>query len=109
MAQPKSFDPYHIKLKEIENNAKSFMSLQFEHNSFFRNELKEQKTMMEYINKELDDMSKELYGLKSQFAHIENLVGQIFDKQTTLVNKMAAKSEFCENNDEDLKVIGDSY
>ena len=59
---------------------------------------------MECMNKELDDMSKEFYGLKSQFAHLENLVGQISDKQATLVNKMAAKLE-AKNNDEDLKVI----
>ena len=81
------------------------MSLQFEHNSFLRNKLKEQKTFMEYMNKELDDMSKEFHGLKSQFAHIETLVGQISDKHASLVNNMAAKPEFCENNDEDLKVI----
>ena len=57
------------------------MSLQFEYNNFFRNELKEQKSFMEYMNKELYDMYKEFYGLKSQFAHLENLVGQISDKQ----------------------------
>ena len=66
------------------------MSLQFEHNNFFKNELKEQKSFMEYMNKELDDMSKEFYGLKSLFAHLEILVGQISNKQATLVNKMAA-------------------
>ena len=104
MAQPKVFDPYLRKLEDIEDNVKSFMSLQYDHNSFFRNELKEQKIMWEYMNKELDDMSKEFYGLKSQFAHLENLVGQISDKQATLVNKMAAKPESL-NNDEDLKVI----
>ena len=82
------------------------MSLQFEHNNFFSNELKEQKGFMEYMNKELDDMSKEFYGLKSQFAHLENLVGQISDKQATLVYKMAARPEELEGNkDEDLKVI----
>ena len=59
---------------------------------------------MGYMNKELDDMSREFYGLKSQFAHLEHLVGQISDKQATLVNKMAAKPEAL-NNDEDLKVI----
>ena len=80
------------------------MSLQFEHNSFFRNKLKEQKSFLEYMNKELYDMSKEFYGLKSQLAHLENLVGQISDEQATLVNKMAAKPEAL-NNDEDLKVI----
>ena len=53
--------------------------------------LKNKKSVMEYMNKELDDMSKEFYGLKSQFAPLENLVGQISDKQSTLVNKMAAK------------------
>ena len=58
---------------------------------------------MEYMNKELDDMSNEFYGLKSQFAHLEKLVGQISDKQATLVNKMAAKPEALHNNDEDLK------
>ena len=42
------------------------MTLQYEYNDFFRNELKEQKTMIGYINKDLDDMSKEFYGLKSQ-------------------------------------------
>ena len=49
-------------------------------------------------------MSKEFYGLKSQFVHLEILVGQMFDKQATLVNKMAAKPEVG-NNNEDLKVI----
>ena len=58
---------------------------------------------MGYMNKELDDMSKEFFGLKSQFSHLENLVGQISDKQVTLVNKMAAKPEALHNNDEDLK------
>ena len=60
---------------------------------------------MEYMNKELDDMSKEFYCLKSQFAHLEKLVGQISDKQATLVNKMAAKPEELDTKDEDLKVI----
>ena len=82
------------------------MTLQFEHNNFFRNEFKEQKSFMEYMNKELDDMSKEFYGLKSQFAHLEKLIAQISDKQATLVNKMAAKPEVLDdNNDEDLKLI----
>ena len=82
------------------------MTLQFEHNNFFRNELKEQKSFMGYMNKELDDMFKEFYGLKSQIAHLEKLIVEVSDKQATLVNKMAAKPEFfCENKDEDLKVI----
>ena len=106
MAQPRFGDLHLKRLEEIESNVQSFMTLQFEHNNFLRNELKEQKSIMEYMNKELDDMSKEFYGLKSQFAHLENLVGQISDKQATLVNKMAAKPEkLHENNDEDLKVI----
>ena len=106
MALPKSVDHHLRRMEEIENNVRSFMSLQFEHNNFFRSELNEQKSFMEYMNKELDDMCKEFYSLKSQFAHLENLVGQISDKQATLVNKMAAKPEdLHDNNDEDLKVI----
>ena len=82
------------------------MTLQFEHNNFFRKELKEQKSFMEYMNKELDDMFKEFYGLNSQFARIKKSIAQISDKQATLVNKTAAKLEGLEgNNDEDLKVI----
>ena len=50
------------------------MVLQFEHNNFFRNELKEQKSFMGYMNKELDDMSKEFDGLKSQISHLEKLI-----------------------------------
>ena len=69
------------------------MTLQFEHNSFFRKDLKEQKSFMEYMNKELDDMSKEFYGLNSQITRLEKSIAQIFDKQSTLVNKMAAKPE----------------
>ena len=58
------------------------------------------------MNKELDDMSKEFYGLKSQFARLENLIAQISDKQATLVNKMAAKPEGLEDNrDEYLKKL----
>ena len=65
MPQPKNVDPHFMMLEEITNNVRSFMSLQFEHNSYIRNELKEQKSFMEYMNKVLDDMSKEFYGLKS--------------------------------------------
>ena len=60
---------------------------------------------MEYMNKELDDMSKEFYGLHSQFPHLEKSITQISDKQATLVNKKAAKPEALNNNDEDLKGI----
>ena len=82
------------------------MTLQFEHNNFFRNELKEQKSFMGYMNKELDDMSKEFYGLKPQIAHLEKLTAEVSSKQVTLVNKMATKTEnFYENKDEDLKFI----
>ena len=74
------------------------MILQFEHNNFFRNELKEQKSFMSYMNKELDDMSKEFDGLRSQVAHLEKLTAEISDMQATLVNKMAAKPSCYENN-----------
>ena len=61
---------------------------------------------MEYMNKELDDISKEFHGLNSQIARLEKSIAQISDKQATLVNKMAAKPEgLGENNDEDLKFI----
>ena len=68
MALPKNVDHYLKMLEGIENNVRSFMPLQFDHNSVFRNELKEQKSFMEHMNKELDDMSKEFDGLKSQIA-----------------------------------------
>ena len=58
MALPKFGDLHLKRLEEIENNVRSFMVLQFEHNSFFWNELKEQKSFMSFMNKELDDMSK---------------------------------------------------
>ena len=48
---------------------------------------------MEYMNRELDDMAKEFYGLNSQFARLEKSIDQISDKQATLVNKMATKPE----------------
>ena len=81
------------------------MVLQFEHNNFFRNELKEQKGFMSYMNKELDDMSKEFDGIRSQIARLEKLTAEISDMQATLVNKMAAKPNSYENQDEHLKVI----
>ena len=82
------------------------MPLQFEHNNFFRKELKKQKGFLGFMNKDLDDMSKEFYGLNTQITRLENSIAQISDKQATLVNKMAAKPEKLEeNNDEDLKVI----
>ena len=82
------------------------MTLQFEHDNFFGKVLKEQKGFWGFMNKELDDMPKEFYGLNSQITRLENSIAQISDKQATLVNKMAAKPEkLGENNDEDLKVI----
>ena len=94
MALPRFGDLHLKRLEEIESNVRSFMVLQFEHNNFFRNELKEQKSFMNYMNKDLDDMSKEFDGLKSQIAYLEKLIDDVSDKQGTLVNKMAAKPEF---------------
>ena len=102
MALP-NFGDLHLKrLEDIENNVRKFMVLQFEHNNFFRNELKEQKSYMSYMNKELDDMSKEFDGVRAQIAHLEKTTAEISDMQATLVNKMAAKPD---NNDVDLRVI----
>ena len=58
------------------------------------------------MSREVDDMAKEFLALNSQFARLEKLVGQISDKQATLVNKMAAKPENRDENHEDLKVLG---
>ena len=66
MALPRFGDLHLKRLEKIESNVMSFMVLQFEHNNFFRNELKEQKSFMSYMNKELDDMSKEFEGIRSQ-------------------------------------------
>ena len=49
---------------------------------------------MSFMNKELDDMSKEFDGLRSQIARLEKLTTEISDKQSTLVNRMAAKPDF---------------
>ena len=81
------------------------MVLQFEHNNFFRNELKEQKSFVSFMNKELDDMSKEFNGIRAQIAHLEKMTAEISDMQATLVNKMTAKPNPYENQDEDLKLI----
>ena len=106
MALPRFGDLHLKRLEEIESNVRKFMVLQFEHNNFFRNELKDQKSFMSFMNKELDDMSKEFDGFKSQIAHLEKLIAEVSDKQATLVNKMAAKPEDLDDNkDEDLKVI----
>ena len=60
---------------------------------------------MSYMNKQLDDMSKEFDGIRSQIARLEKLTAEISVKQATLVNKMAAKPNSYENQDEDLKFI----
>ena len=57
------------------------------------------------MNKELDDMSKEFDGIRAQIACLEKMTAEISDMQATLVNKMAAKPNSYENQDEDLKVI----
>ena len=77
------------------------MVMQFEHNNFFRNELKEQNSFMSYMSKELDDMSKEFDGIRSQIARLEKMTAEISDMQATLVNKTAAKPNAYENQDED--------
>ena len=51
-------------------------------------------------------MSKEFEGIISQIARLEKMTVEISDMQATLVNKMAAKPEdLDDNNDEDIKVI----
>ena len=48
---------------------------------------------MSYMNKELNDMSKEFDGIRSQISHLEKLTAEISDMQATLVNKMVAKPD----------------
>ena len=91
MALPRFGDLHLNRLEEIKSNVRSFMVLQFEHNNFFRNELKEQKSFMSFMNKELDDVSKEFDNIRSQIAHLEKLTPEISDKKATLVNRMAAE------------------
>ena len=106
MALPKSTDLLLRRFEEIKSNIRNFMNLQFEHNNFFRKEFKEQRDFLGLMNKELDEMNKEFYGVNSQIIWLEKAIAQISDKQATLVNKMAAKPEkLDENNDEDLKFI----
>ena len=52
---------------------------------------------MSYMNKELDDMSKEFEGIISQITRLEKTTAEISDMQATLVNKMAAKPDTYEN------------
>ena len=40
---------------------------------------------MSFMNKELDDMSKEFNGLRSQIALLEKLTAEILNKQATLI------------------------
>ena len=47
--------------------------------------------ILDDINKQLEDVNLEVADLQSQLASTKNLLGKISDKQTTLVNKMAAK------------------
>ena len=93
MALPRFGDLHLKRLEEIENNVRKFMVLQFEHNNFFRKELKEQKGFLGFRNKELDDMNEEFYGVNAQITRLENSIAKISDKQATSVNKMAAKLE----------------
>ena len=76
MAKPN----YFIKSEEIETNVKGFMSSQFDQNSYFRRELKEQNSFLVCLNKEVDDMANDFLALNSQLSHLEKLVGQISDK-----------------------------
>ena len=51
---------------------------------------------MSFMNKELDDMSKEFDGLRSQIARLEILTAEISDRRATLVigwplNRIAMK------------------
>ena len=79
MALPNFGDLHLNRLEDIENNVRKFMVLQFEHTNFFRNELKEQKSFMSFMDKELDDMANEFEGLRSQIAHLEKLTAEISD------------------------------
>ena len=97
---------YNKRLSEIENATKSFMSSQYEQNKFFSKELKEHSSLLDAINKQLEDVNLEVSNLQAQLANTENLLGKISDKQTTLVNKMAAKPESHSSNDEDIQMIG---
>ena len=49
------------------------MNLQFEHNNFFRKELKEQKSFLGFMNKQLDDMNKEFYGVNVKLPGLKML------------------------------------
>ena len=84
------------------------MTSQYEHNKKNAAEIMEHSIILDAISKKLDEVNKKVSNLQLQFAQTEELIGKIFDKQTTLVNRMAAKPESFPvmNHDEDLEMIG---
>ena len=52
-------------LVEIKKSTKDYMSMQFEHNNFFTEELKEHSILLDAITKQLDHVSKEVANLQS--------------------------------------------
>ena len=59
MPQRKYYDvPYPNIFLEIEKSTKEYMTIQFEHNKYFSEELKEHSVVLEAIMKQLDDISR---------------------------------------------------
>ena len=94
-------------LLEIEQSTREYMTIQFVHNKYFTEELKEHSVVLNAITKQHDDISREVCNLQSKYAFAESFLGKISAAQATLVNQMAAKPISLEDkSDEDLKMIG---
>ena len=57
------------------------MTTQFEHNKYFTEELKEHSVVLYAITKQLDDISREVCNLQSEYVFAESLLGKISDAQ----------------------------
>ena len=72
--------------------------MQYEHNKLFTKTMEEQSAMLKNISHQIGNLNREISGLQVKISNAEISISAMSEAQSSLINRMAAKTETIESN-----------
>jgi hypothetical protein len=81
------------RILEVERATKNFMQMQYEQNKLFTKTMEEQSALLKTISHQLDNLNRDIPELQAKVSKAETSISSLFDAQSSLINRMAAKPD----------------
>jgi hypothetical protein len=83
--------PSEERILEVERATKNFMQMQYEQNKLFTKTMEEQSALLKNISHQLENLNRDIPELQVKISNAETCISALSARQSSLINKMAAK------------------